>query len=211
MKVDGTSSTLQYSSSYWTDNQLLNSDTSNMNVNLGGNAKFRAFTTAPGVAVRLMMRKVSSGSSFGTPVDLYTGPFTSLTALFKGPTLTTSADKSTWLSILPGGISYQDYCNYQGVNVQVPGLQTQTFRLGIFFNDQNDCNTCDSAAGIGGGGNHFDNVYSLISSEAFYAGRGTVVNDQTTPITTYSNLLVKQCAIGQRAITVPPFCLPGMI
>ena len=62
MKVDGTSSALLYSSSYWTNNQLLNSGISSMNVNSGGDAKFRAFTTAPGVAVRLAMRTATAAT-----------------------------------------------------------------------------------------------------------------------------------------------------
>ena len=56
MKVDGSSPTLLYSSPFWTNNQLLNADVSSMNVSTAGDAKFQAFTTAPGTAVRLVMR-----------------------------------------------------------------------------------------------------------------------------------------------------------
>ena len=197
MKVDGTSGVLGYSSSYWTDDQLLNSGVSDMDVSAGGDAKFRAFTTAPGVAVRLMMRTATTGSSFGSPVDLYTGSFTSLRALFNGPTVTTSTAKSTWLSILPGGISYQDNCNLQGVNVQVvSGVWGYSYyRLGIWFNDEPGCRSCDSGVGVGGEGVYRSHHYG--SSEAFYYGYG---------LTSFSNVFIKQCAAGQVAISTAPFC-----
>lgn len=93
MKIDGTSNTFLYDSNYWTDNQLLNADTSNMDVMKGIDAKFKAFTTVPGVAVRLMMRKSVSGSGFGKAIDLYTNTFESLSKLFAGPKITTDASK----------------------------------------------------------------------------------------------------------------------
>ena len=202
MKVDGTTPTLQYSSSYWTNNQLLNSGTSSMNVSTGGDAKFRAFTTAPGVAVRLVMRTATGGSSFGSPVDLYTGSFTSLTALFSGPTLTTSTAKSTWLNILPGGIWNQPNCNYQGVNV---GVSAGSYRLGIWLNGENDCSSCDSGVGVGGSGTWMS--YNHVSSENFYyAGGGGLFF-----LSTYANVFVLQCAMGQVSIASAPFCIEGTI
>ena len=152
------------------------------------------------------MRAASPGSAYGDPVDLYTGSFTSLTTLFSGPTLTTNTDKTTWLNILPGSISYQDNCNYQGVNVGVSGWVSSSFRLGIWFNNENECYSCDSGVGVGGGGiSWFWNWYSLASSEAWYECCGTIGAWGT--VATYANVFIKQCATGQVPISTAPFCM----
>jgi hypothetical protein len=74
----------------------------------------------------------------------------------------------------------------------------------MWFNNENDCASCDSGVGVGGFGTY--NSYNHVSSEAFY---GTVVNGQSGSLRTYANVFVLQCAVGQVSIASAPFCVAG--
>ena len=70
----------------------------------------------------------------------------SLHALLTGPAVKTSASAVAWEALLPQG-SLQSHCQLQGFHVAAPnGVKA---RIGIFGNNENDCNTVDSWLGLG--------------------------------------------------------------
>ena len=156
MKIDGSNTQqFQYASPYWTNRKLLNSDASFMDPTTVSSSKFEAFVSSSVTAVRLMMSTPGT-SNFGTPVDMVPKLFEdegpkSLVDIFMQSFTATNAPLVSWRNILPGGISYQDNCNLQGFNVhsQFHSYGYSTVRLGIFFNNENDCYTPDSGAGVG--------------------------------------------------------------
>ena len=62
----------------------------------------------------------------------------------------TQLGRDAWKSLIPGS-SLQPHCNKEGFNVYFPHTRV---RIGIFSNQENDCNSPDSRIGIGGAGGH---------------------------------------------------------
>ncbi len=63
----------------------------------------------------------------------------------------TSAGRATWLSLIAGS-SLQDYCNYEGfnINLRAVGIPNHTYlRLGFVGNNEDDCKSTDSWIGFG--------------------------------------------------------------
>ena len=127
-KIDGTQQTFAYANSIWTNAQLLNPSANS--VGLVAEAKLQPFIDSPGDTIRVIM---SVNGVAGAPLILSTGPFSSLTALFSGGYTATSATPAAWHALVPGGGTYQNNCNLQGVNVVI---STGSLRLGIFTNNE---------------------------------------------------------------------------
>ncbi|PFX24564.1 hypothetical protein AWC38_SpisGene10818 [Stylophora pistillata] len=68
----------------------------------------------------------------------------------------TSLGRNTWKSLLGSEASLQPYCNREGFNAHTPSSDHPKVRIGILGNEQNDCDSCDSRLGFGGGGRHDD-------------------------------------------------------
>ena len=63
----------------------------------------------------------------------------------------TSAGRVTWLSLIAGS-SLQDYCNYEGFNINLTSVGAPSYmylRVGFVGNNENDCETPDSWIGFG--------------------------------------------------------------
>jgi hypothetical protein len=93
-----------------------------------------------------------------------------------------------WRQILPGGISYEDNCNYQGFNVNCQGYRRVAWRLGVLFNDQNDCGSCDAGAGIG---LLFDSGYLGYRAASTVEAASEVFISQTTSVMTNALVFIK--------------------
>ena len=59
----------------------------------------------------------------------------------------TSLGHDTWKTLLRSPNRLQPNCNEEGFNTYLP--KPQRARIGIFGNNENDCNTCDSFVGFG--------------------------------------------------------------
>ena len=62
--------------------------------------------------------------------------------------------RTRWLSLVPGG-GLQGNCNKEGFNNVINSFTVAYVRIGILGNEQNDCDSPDTAIGIGKGGSRF--------------------------------------------------------
>ena len=88
-----------------------------------------------------------------TSVDLPLSSPASLQTIFDGASLPTSGSLTEWRAL--SGYGYQVNCNLQGFNVEGQpangGVSGQSnARIGIYFNDQNNCDSPDSGRVVGG-------------------------------------------------------------
>ena len=59
--------------------------------------------------------------------------------------------RTRWLNLVPGG-GLQGNCNKEGFNNVINSFTVAYVRIGILGNEQNDCDSPDTAIGIGIGG-----------------------------------------------------------
>ena len=127
-------SQFKYDSAFWSDKNEFQPDAAN-GLHDSRETKTAAYWLTPFSKICLGMKtdqerfiEISySGSSLYSVIS--SGNYTS-----------TNVSKATWLSLVSGGL--QKYCNKQGFNVQVKN--NRKARIGIYGNNENDCNTCDS-------------------------------------------------------------------
>ncbi len=92
--------------------------------------------------------------------------------------IATSLGRAKWLGLVSGS-DLQPHCNREGFNNQEP--HGKYVRIGIFGNNEGDCNTIDSVMGIGiGGSNHGERniktgVHSPFSSIARIRAKGYIL------------------------------------
>jgi hypothetical protein len=140
MRLSGAGTVFNFSSRYWTDDALPN--TSATSAFQQPDARLRPFVDYPATMLRVRNRAARSSVGLAIPNS------TSLSALFRklnGATTALSAPRSSWLSIAPGAC-LQTSCNSQALNHNHFGVLG---RIGIFFNEQNDCNSPDTRLFIG--------------------------------------------------------------
>lgn len=149
LRLDGRLPTFRFSSSYWTDDALLNPDVTQLSN--ASEAKLAPFLSVPGNELRVRMLAPSNRLA-GGDLRVSLPAFSSMRALFTGGFTPTSEPLSSWYGLVPGGTSHEFNCNLQGINidnnVMFPGIFHQ-YRLGILFNNENDCNSIDISAGLG--------------------------------------------------------------
>ena len=101
---------------------------------------------ATAVIVEMWRNGIGNAVRLGLPGD------TALDTLFRSGQRCTCGSVPMWRSLV-AGVGYQAHCNKQGINVQGSvwshSRMKDRFRIGIFNNEQNDCNTCDSGRGVG--------------------------------------------------------------
>ena len=65
----------------------------------------------------------------------------------------TSLGRDTWKTLIGSQASLQPNCNKEGFNNQASGGKVfSRVRIGVMGNNENDCASCDSRVGFGGGG-----------------------------------------------------------
>ena len=130
-------STLGYDASLWTDFSLLNADDETLDPD---NAKYEAFTSLPLYELRGCFPDQGDHCIFGdelgygTAQELFSGGYTQIGSGHDGQ--------------LYSGWSTQPNCQEFGVNTP---YQYQRVRFGLTANQENDCNTNDTAVGFGVG------------------------------------------------------------
>ena len=60
--------------------------------------------------------------------------------------------RDTWKSLIGSEASLQDNCNKEGFNTKSDREKASKARIGILFNNENECESCDSRIGFGTGG-----------------------------------------------------------
>jgi hypothetical protein len=152
MRIDGSQSTFTYSSSLWTNNALYNGDAANF-YNSGMEMKAQPFLDTSVAQIMIVM--YTPDGFPGDSLIMYNPQSTStLASLFAGGYIETDASTDAWHNLVHGGATYQSFCNSQGFNVDASmfapwGGNQWHFRLGILYNEQDDCQSCDTAFGIG--------------------------------------------------------------
>ena len=68
----------------------------------------------------------------------------------------TSLGRNTWKKLIGSRASLQPNCNKEGFNAIGASTAHSKARIGIFGNNENECNSCDSRIGFGTGGYHDD-------------------------------------------------------
>jgi len=149
MRTDGSLSTFGYDSSHWTSNTVYN-DVFALREGLHGQeAKFQGYNKLPFVKVCIGM-KVGGAMNY---VELTHRSTSLLHYIGTGTYHGSSQLRTRWLNLVPGG-GLQNHCNKEGFNSVVNARTEVKVRIGIIGNEQNDCNSPDSAIGIGIGGSH---------------------------------------------------------
>ncbi|XP_015750125.1 PREDICTED: fibulin-1-like isoform X2 [Acropora digitifera] len=146
MKTDGTKSTFNYSSPFWSDR---------LGYNLpGGMTGFDGQETKLPSYWETQFSKLCLGMRNGptTRFVVIRQSANSLYALIAdGTHRAVSLGRNKWKSLIGPQASLQTNCNKEGFNVVVASSSSKA-RIGIIANNENDCLTCDSRIGYGTGG-----------------------------------------------------------
>ncbi len=140
LKADGTQGTFQYDQPIWTDMTTLNPTSTDISMT---EAKFASYSTVPFTALLVV---VTTDSSFGSAVLNVTA--NSLLDAESGGFTATSLGRANWLALFPGG-GLQANCNQEGI-ANGSASPYGRVRIGIVGNQESDCGSPDSYAGIGG-------------------------------------------------------------
>lgn len=138
LKIDGKTTNFVYDSPLWTNATTFNEGAPDLD---GVEAKLAGFSSMPLVDIRVGMLDQGTTRWIAGPLAA-----PSLAALFGGPFRATSFGRSGWSSLVASP-SIQDRCNLEGVSYNGPSANS--VRLGMLFNDEDDCGSIDAFIGIG--------------------------------------------------------------
>lgn len=139
LKVDGASKRFVFEDPLWLNADTYNGDKPKLDT---VEAKLGGFASMPVTEARLGM--VDGGTSRWVVVPA-TAP--SLLDLFEGAYAKTSLGRDAWRGLVASP-STQANCNREGFNAQADDAGAAV-RLGILFNNENDCVSPDSFIGVG--------------------------------------------------------------
>lgn len=144
LKADGAKKTFVYSSPLWENSEPLNASSIALDTT---EAKLPPFWTMPFSAIRLGM--LDGGTRRYVRINLVGS---SLRALFAGPTIGTSLGRTEWLKLLADP-RLQTYCGAEGINRDFSPVTSYAARarIGVFGNNETDCDSPDSYIGFGAG------------------------------------------------------------
>ena len=196
MKTAAGSGTLSYGSGYWSTTALFNSDPAQ--VGSVSEGKYQPYNELPVNA--LLLVNLDNGRS----VSMTTTSAVSLLTLMNSGYSSISAGRNEWLHLFPW-YNAQPYCNVAGINTnyQWPG----PIRLGMNFNEQNDCGSCDTWVGIGMSGHPYSGSNDRGQSMLIYV-KGpfpTPPSESATP-----SLSSSPSATVTMSSTASPSGLPGI-
>ncbi|HCP47825.1 MAG TPA: hypothetical protein DIU15_17425, partial [Deltaproteobacteria bacterium] len=140
MVDSGDIDTFRYDSSYWTSTALLNETITNPAIN--DNMKNQAYNNLSFTEIRFDMASLGNSHTI-------THPSTSALAVFTGPHVDPGLSRADYLDWIPEANSEWDNqlnCNTKGFQVSV---SQGNCRYGISMNNENECNSNDSAVGFG--------------------------------------------------------------
>ncbi|XP_044163533.1 uncharacterized skeletal organic matrix protein 5-like [Acropora millepora] len=153
MKIDGRRETFTFSSKLWS-----NYDTWNI---LGGRTGFDSQETKLPTYWNTPFTKICLAMKIGQQMNFITinRKADSLHSLIAdGEYRATTLGRDEWKSLIGTEGSLQRRCNKQGFNPSCTGRHAKA-RIGIVGNNENDCGSCDSFVGFGGGGHpHYSSI-----------------------------------------------------
>lgn len=139
LKTDGASDHFAYANIRWTNADTLNPDRPDLDAT---EAKLAGFATMPFTQLRVGMLDAGKARWVVAPIAA-----PSLRELFSGAHVPTTLGRAAWRSLLASP-STQANCNREGVNV-FNDTDVPRVRIGIIFNNEDDCVTIDSFVGLG--------------------------------------------------------------
>jgi cysteine-rich repeat protein len=141
LKADGTKATFNYNSTFWTNNLLHQPNFPALDRN---EAKLQSWNSVAFTEMLVGMEQpIGNMGELNLKYLKLTIDRPSLFALFSpGAYVATNAGRNAWKALITNS-SLQANCNREGFN------NAPRTRLGIFSNQENDCNTPDSYIGIG--------------------------------------------------------------
>ncbi len=144
LKADGAKKTFVYTSPLWENSEPLNPSSIALDTT---EAKQPSFWTMPFTAIRLGM--LDGGTRRYIRINVAGA---SLRALFAGPSISTSLGRAEWVKLLADP-RLQASCNAEGINRDFSPVTSYAARarLGIFGNNEADCDSPDSYIGLGAG------------------------------------------------------------
>eukprot|EP00794_Sanderia_malayensis_P004172 gene4172-4726_t len=144
MKVNGSKLTFPSDSLYWQNSVTYNVENGLKSLEFE-EAKFPAFSSTNMTSICFGMKFAGVTKWIRLTVDRSQ----SLLDLFKdGNPVYTRFGRDKWKSLIADA-SLQANCNCEGVNVQRSSGINIDARIGIFSNQENDCNSPDSFIGVG--------------------------------------------------------------
>lgn len=147
MKMDGSKNTFHYDSAIWSNMTELNTSAGMTGFD-EQESKLPTYWSTNFNKICLGMKK-NNDSNF----ILINKTAESLFSLIAdGEYRITLLGRNTWKSLLGSEASLQPNCNREGFNAHTPDSDDPKVRIGILGNEQNNCSTCDSRLGFGGGG-----------------------------------------------------------
>lgn len=142
MTEDNDPGTFAYGSQYWSSTALINETTTDPTLNQ--NMKNEAYNSLGFVEVRLDMTTAGNSHILSTTQS-------SALSLFTGGQLNVTYSRTdflNWINVANSNWNNQSNCNVRGFQISVDGGEAKC-RYGITMNNENDCNTNDSAVGFG--------------------------------------------------------------
>lgn len=148
LKIDGSADTFEYGddNGIWRDAALLNEASAGTTRE---EAKLATFTEVGFTEVLVRFESDTLAGSWPRHATIQFGsPLGSLHQLFDGPgpTPAMSANVGDWRAMVEG-VTLQDNCNAVGVNNENGGFHRS--RIGVEFNNEDDCASNDSGVGLG--------------------------------------------------------------
>ena len=143
--------TFDYSSTYWTEVNTLNTTSTDFSQT---EAKFQSFNVLPFQNVLAAMTPLGGAGAVSTLL-IPIGDSTSFLHMMNDSSPpSTSLGAAAWKGLSVPTAGLQPNCNAEGVDQQPSGngaaANTGHIRLGLLGNDNNDCKTPDSYVGFGG-------------------------------------------------------------
>jgi MYXO-CTERM domain-containing protein len=150
MKARGDSDTFDYDSDFWTDGRTTNTDSAGLNTE---EAKLVSYSSVP-----MEQARVGFTTNFGGGdryywdynwVNLDAVGDSFLQVIQPGNYIATGPGRNTWIGAVPGS-QPQAHCNKGGLNAYGNNRNTTRVRVGMIFNQENNCGSPDSRIGMGG-------------------------------------------------------------
>jgi large repetitive protein len=143
MTASNDPTTFEYDSQYWDSTALINETVTDPTTD--DNMKNEAYNSLPFIEVRLDMSTQGNShilaSTQNSALTLFNGPQLGITGFNRNNFL-------DWIDVSNSNWNNQPNCNAIGFNLSVDGGEARC-RYGITMNNENDCNTNDSAIGFG--------------------------------------------------------------
>ncbi|KAL9953464.1 hypothetical protein ACROYT_G040886 [Oculina patagonica] len=144
MKIDGTKETFKYSSDLWTNNETFNLAGGESGFDFQ-ETKLPTYWSTPFSKICLGMKIPGEATTNFIVINQAADSLYSLIA--DGQHRPTSLGHDTWKTLLASQNRLQRNCNREGFNAHV--TVNLKARIGIYGNNEDDCNTCDSFVGFG--------------------------------------------------------------